>query len=1194
MPDEIDEELEKRVKDAKSGKRHMFALIQKGTGGTILVDKKITDTDISEAKKAAGGGSVYKGKCVGEKGILYFETTGDVPGTLANAAKRAIKDATGLTIDCLFRQRADADTPEPDGKKPIELPRETGQPAVDQNKPPEQVELEKRLAGMTRQFTVELTGTSEKAVKAQKVVADTKALIAAKNYPEGHRRLDALEAFLKRAPAQAEYEALLHANRAKIDAAIAARGGPQIKIYFDQATAAAGEQKWPAALKSLNDAIRLVGVAEARNPYLAELDRAKDTVERLLAVKAKPEAENAEQINLTRAKLKGLWDAQDANAKVPDYGAAIVNIRAALRVATEELEPLFTEQAKAAKETLAASESAVLSAAADFAALTPEQRTAKLAQVRGVVTKLFQNTDAAKETGVTDSGFKPNTGVEDRRINCEQMYKQTDWFDLKRRLNLPEKPGVLPANRENITPGEMKQLWDWRSAEVNKLIDSLRAKYPTLIAKACGSNDLESDIDITFATPGDDHFGDDIKAAKEFNERVIARFGKPAGRTFDVNIYCRDYRAIKESRNQKFNAEPIADKDVDQANAPAEGGMDFRSASAEDQDVAALMKQRRFMSAKQWQTHRDGILADIAAGIQAKNRNADPSKDKNYQQVAKQLDEAEDVFLLSLRKMLVGIQKTVTSRHPEMANDPKLKELEKLLRDPNAADIETKLQQLHKELTSGDYAAVAMEATDDMYLDQMAEVRANQKKLKSMPEGPEKESLKIQIKKDIFTNIFFANEAYTSEGAISHVVAGSQAGLTTEQLAEKLKPTETVQSANEQLADLLKDMEHYEDEEHEARAQGKDPAAVAGQAFVHASKYLERLLDATAILAAQFAPKKQGDPAAPELKWFAENVKDADVTGKPTLKEKSEALQQRVKGLLLNLRKSSKVPSDLKKPIAVDEVQQLFGVSTIEAFTAVMMKLGRELNSVVRQREQFQSAVEVAGNVATERVKNADVGERERAMNAVRKMTSDPKTLPPVQGVTMAFVKLGVVTGPAAAKMASELCNTWKTALDFLEQKQSDKLPRAVALLGTRVQAIGDVEVSNEFQRVVHWLGQAAEMLAMTSGPQSTPKAQQIVARINQGEILSGRAYELIFSPRWEQAKKDRGAEVISKLVTDMTRMQSQIKPVLDQLTVDIIEDVPQAAKDRIQDVMADLNNRNNDLTRRLAELEKLAVPTAS
>ncbi len=751
MPDEINEELATQVKNAKSGKRLLFALIQKGTDGKILIDKKITDTQISDAKKEHGGGSSYKGKCVGEKGILYFETVGDVPGTLANCAKRAIKAETNLTIDCLFRQRADAESPESDSKKPVQLDRDTGPPVVETSKPPEQVELENRLAGMVRQFTVELTGTSDKAVKAQKVVADTKTLIAAKNFAEGHRRLDALEAFLKRAPEQARYEALLHANHSKIDAAVAARGGQQIKTFFDSATAAAGEQKWPAAIKSLEKTIHLVEVADARNPYLVELDAAKGTVERLLNVKVKPDAPNVEEINLTRGRVKGLWDAQDAAAKKnpdPDYPAAIVNIQAALRIATTELEPLISVRAGTAKKTLAASELAVTSAATEFAATPLEARGAKLSEVRGVVTKLFENADAAKDLGVTDSGLKPGGGVADRDINCEKMYKELDWFELKRRLNLPEKPGVLPKDRENITPGEMRKLFDWRSSEVDKLIDSLRSKYPTLIAKACGSNDLESDIDITFSTPsdermGDGHFGDDINAAKEFNERVIARFGKPAGRTFDVNIYCRDYRAIKESRNQKFNAEPIADKDVDQPGQAA--GMDFRSASAEDQDVAALMKQRRFMSAKQWQAHREGILADVAAGITAKNRDADPTKDKNYQQVAKQLDEAEDVFLLSLRKMLVGIQKTVSSRHPELANDPRLKELEKLLRDPNAADIEAKMQSLHKELTSGKFAAVAMEATDDMYLDQMAEVRANQKKLATMPPGPEKESLTVQI-----------------------------------------------------------------------------------------------------------------------------------------------------------------------------------------------------------------------------------------------------------------------------------------------------------------------------------------------------------------------------------------------------------------------------------------------------------------
>jgi hypothetical protein len=528
-----------------------------------------------------------------------------------------------------------------------------------------------------------------------------------------------------------------------------------------------------------------------------------------------------------------------------------------------------------------------------------------------------------------------------------------------------------------------------------------------------------------------------------------------------------------------------------------------------------------------------------------------------------------------------------------MANDPNFKRLDQLLRDPNAADVETEMQKLHKLLTEGKYAPVAMEATDDMYLDQMAEVRANQKKLESMPNGPEKESLKLQVKKDIFTNIFFANEAYTSEGAITHIVAGSQAGLNAEELAKKLKPTETVQSANEQLADLLKDMEHYEEEEHNAKESGGDAAAVAGQAFVHASKYLERLLDATAILAAQFTPPAGSEgPPPPELKWFAENVHDASVTGKTTLKEKAEELQKRVKGLLLNLRKTSKVPGDLKKPIAVDEVQQLFGVSSIQAFTQVMMKLGRELNSVVRQRAQFQSAVDVPDNVSSERMQNVDIGDRERAMNVLRKLTSDPRTLAPAQHVIAAFSKLDVGTGPEVSKMASEICSAWKSALEFLEQKRADMMAKVTPLLDKRVKAIPDVEASNEFQKVVRWLAQAREMLDLSSGPSSNPKTQEIVTRVNQAEILSGRAYELMYGARWVQVTKEPTPEKTDKMKADLAKMKVAIDPLLAQLSIDVIEQLPDGAKQRIADVMSNLNNRNNDIDRKLRDLDKVPVAT--
>jgi hypothetical protein len=223
-------------------------------------------------------------------------------------------------------------------------------------------------------------------------------------------------------------------------------------------------------------------------------------------------------------------------------------------------------------------------------------------------------------------------------------------------------------------------------------------------------------------------------------------------------------------------------------------------------------------------------------------------------------------------------------------------------------------------------------------------------------------------------------------------------------------------------------------------------------------------------------------------------------------------------------------------------------------------------------------------------MKNVDIGEREKALNVLRKLTHDPRVLAPVQHVTAAFSKLDIGTGPQVSKMASELCNTWKAALEFLEQKRADMLTRTQALLGTRVKAIPDVEVANEFQGIQRWLGQAVEMLAMIAGPSATPKTKQIVANVNQAEVLSGRAYELTWGPRWVQTKATPTAEKKAKLLDDMAKMRAKIAPALSQLSVDVIDEVPEGAKQRIVDVMRDLNARDKDLDRRRDELEKLAA----
>ena len=244
-------ELATQVKNAKSGKRLMFAFVAKGAEGVLLVDKKVSNQDIDAAKQSAGGGTVYKGKCIGEGGVLWFETTKDVPTNLASAVKKAIRTDAGLSLDVLFRQKDDADSEDSETKKPAKLDLDTGPSVIETQKPREQVELETRLSAMVRTFTVELTGQSEKGVKAQKLVAETRTLIAAKNYAEGHRRLDALEALLARSAEQISYETLLRASQANIEAATAKRGGQQIKFFYDQTTAAAVQQNFTKAASNL-------------------------------------------------------------------------------------------------------------------------------------------------------------------------------------------------------------------------------------------------------------------------------------------------------------------------------------------------------------------------------------------------------------------------------------------------------------------------------------------------------------------------------------------------------------------------------------------------------------------------------------------------------------------------------------------------------------------------------------------------------------------------------------------------------------------------------------------------------------------------------------------------------------------------------------------------------------------------------
>jgi len=167
----------------------------------------------------------------------------------------------------------------------------------------------------------------------------------------------------------------------------------------------------------------------------------------------------------------------------------------------------------------------------------------------------------------------------------------------------------------------------------------------------------------------------------------------------------------------------------------------------------------------------------------------------------------------------------------------------------------------------------------------------------------------------------------------------------------KLTPATLMQSCNEQLADFFKDMKSSEREIAEEKDAVKQRRAT-GEAFVHASKYLVRLLDAAQILADKFAKL---DPPVP-LDFAL--LKAAKVK---TPKE----LMAKVESVLLALRKSSTVPADAKGELGVDEARAVFGVADIGAFRKLISDFGVELNQQVRRNPDFKA--ELAVDQATER-----------------------------------------------------------------------------------------------------------------------------------------------------------------------------------------------------------------------------------
>lgn len=569
---------------------------------------------------------------------------------------------------------------------------------------------------------------------------------------------------------------------------------------------------------------------------------------------------------------------------------------------------------------------------------------------------------------------------------CAEAFRKYGWFDFKALRKSGEAVAVPGLKTQTvITDDVMWKLYQYRRRYVDKLITTLHTKYKEsgLLFKSSGSEDIESDLDITVASPGG---VDDVKAMRDFNNTIKAKFGRAPGRVFDTNLYARDYRAIKDNLSKTGDRTGAAPKDEDIASP--EG--DMAHMSAIDQDVATLMKQRRFLDAdtftQMWEALADGIK--------------DPGEKERIEQ---RFEEGEAAYLQTARDKVTAIAAKVKAARTQVppqrkaAFEAAYKRFEVQLQIYNDAlegGHERAMQRempILLDLMEQEFPDEVMEVTDDQYAERMGQMRERQMGLKQLEalqkthvaEGPDCktlhpdkkhadwvrelpggiDALKSRIKQDQFTNIVFANEAYMSEGAITHVVTGIQA-KTDEEKAEvlrKITPAELLQSTNEQVADFFKDMKHML---HEAHAAPEDQKLqVTGEAYVHASKYLSRMLDGAAMLQEKYKDKPDVIAA----------LSTPPYTLCKTAGLGPRELQKTVDDWLVKLRKSATVPAQAKALLAIEEVRQRFKVDSIEGLQKAISDFCIEFNQRVRMLQDFRDSQDQAEKAFKQYFRPAEV-----------------------------------------------------------------------------------------------------------------------------------------------------------------------------------------------------------------------------
>jgi hypothetical protein len=283
-----------------------------------------------------------------------------------------------------------------------------------------------------------------------------------------------------------------------------------------------------------------------------------------------------------------------------------------------------------------------------------------------------------------------------------------------------------------------------------------------------------------------------------FNKRFKEIFLQESGVVFDTNVYAHNYET-----GQVFTGR----------------GSFLASALKEDQHVAALLKLRKGVNAEEWLQLQENSITKC---------KDDGASEYETAQLLKRFEEADAIFVLGVDHTLTEIKRNFLAVIPHVSIEelsPRAQELLKLLEGkPTYNQVLAQFTgPIALQRIEVDHPEAVLTVRNRLYETGLDELRKLNENLR---ESPNSKELHAAQQHQISLCLFYAAEAYHTEGAITHVV-----GVMQGKNAISLDVNQLAFSILEQIGD--------------AQLHTQDHKPVNDAAWIsHASKYLGRVFDA--------------------------------------------------------------------------------------------------------------------------------------------------------------------------------------------------------------------------------------------------------------------------------------------------------------------------------------------------------------